>query len=243
TSQTWLADKPYLIYGNVTVDTLQTLTIEPGTSIYMHRNANLRVKGTLQASGAFATPIVFNTDRLDPVYNDVPGQWGGIILLPGSKNHMLNWVIMKNGTSGLTLGGYTIQSKPDLILSNSIINNMSYSCLLAINSQIKAWNCQITDAGNYSCGLIGGGDYQFYQCTLANDYGKYVSRSYNIPTLYISDYYNNPSNVSDVVINPLSEAIFANTIAYGNTTNEMTLDLKQTAPSAYLFNHCLLVSS
>src|SRR5208283_4163145 len=48
TSQTWLADKPYLIYGNVTVDTLQTLTIEPGTSIYMHRNANLRVKGTLQ---------------------------------------------------------------------------------------------------------------------------------------------------------------------------------------------------
>ena len=36
---TWTADKPYLIYNSMMVDSLQTLTIEKGTKIYLHKDS------------------------------------------------------------------------------------------------------------------------------------------------------------------------------------------------------------
>ncbi|MEA3452243.1 MAG: hypothetical protein U9Q83_10130, partial [Bacteroidota bacterium] len=50
-TQTWIDDKPYLIYNSVLVDSLETLTIEPGVEIYSHRYSNIYVKGTVIANG------------------------------------------------------------------------------------------------------------------------------------------------------------------------------------------------
>ncbi len=249
-SQTWPADKPYLIYGNVTVDTLQTLSISAGATVYFHRNANLRVKGTLTANGSFASQILFNDDRLDDYIPNYPGQWGGIQFLPGSTNNLLNYVTIKNGTSGIMLGNSNYKTNPDLIISNCIILNMTYSCLYAVNSKIKAWNCVIADAGTYTCGLLDGGDYQFYQCTLANYYCYQFACRTLVPALYISDYYTNPANIADTILNPLKEAKFYNTIIYDSLSfnatqlpNELDLDLKNSPPSTYMFNHCLIAST
>ena len=45
-TQKWVNDKPYLVYNSMLVDSLQTLTIDPGTRIYFHKHSSLLVKGT-----------------------------------------------------------------------------------------------------------------------------------------------------------------------------------------------------
>ncbi|MFV0265799.1 MAG: hypothetical protein ACK5HT_01560, partial [Draconibacterium sp.] len=56
TSTTWTADKPYLVYDYVHVDSLSTLTIQPGARIHFHKGAGLYVRGTVIADGTFEQP-------------------------------------------------------------------------------------------------------------------------------------------------------------------------------------------
>jgi hypothetical protein len=241
----WDADKPYLIYGNATVDTLETLTISKGATIFFHKQSNLLVKGTLKVQGEFTKPVIFRGDRLEKYYQDYPGQWGGIILLPGSNNHVFNWAIVKNGTSGIQIGAYNDFSKPNIELSNVIVQNMSYSSLLAIGAKIKAVNCVIADAATYTCGLIGGGDYEFYHCTFANYFGSYLGadRRFGYPTLVITNYYSDPINAGNNVFTDLTRADFYNSIVYGSNADEIKLDSsKSSALFQYKFDHCLLES-
>lgn len=242
-TQTWQADKPYLIYGDVTVDTLETLTLSPGTVIYMHKLANLIVKGTLVAESDLTTPVTIQGDRLDQDFKNIPGQWGGVYLRPGSKNNKLNYVIIKNGTTGIQLGDYYDSSTPDLDISNSIIKSMSYNSLLAVGARIKAVNCVIADAALYSCCLVGG-DYEFYHCTLANYYGDgdvwgNVSRQFSSATLSISNYFMDTT--AQVTI-PLAKANFYNSIIYGDYDDEIQLSQKDGVSFNYKFSHCLLKS-
>ena len=94
----WTAEKPYLVYGNAYVDSTSTLTIEPGTKIYFHKNAGMYVKGTVIADGAFQSPIIFQADRLEDAYKNIPDQWKGITLLSGSHNNIFNFVTIKMQT-------------------------------------------------------------------------------------------------------------------------------------------------
>jgi len=238
-TQTWVADKPYLIQGDITLDTLETLTIAKGAIIYFHKQSNLLVKGTLVAEGDLTTPILFRGDRLEKEYSDIPGQWGGIYLRPGSINNLLNWVIIQNGTTGIQLGDYKSFTKPDLLLSNSIIKNMSYCSLLAIGAKMKAVNCVIADAALYSMGLIGGGNYEFYHCTIANYYGLYAGRDFSSAALKIANYY---MDSSAVVMGDLVNANFYNSIVYGNNSNEIVIENKEPQLFNYKFDHCLLRS-
>jgi hypothetical protein len=240
---TWEADKPYLIYGDVIIDSLETLTINKGVSVYCHKQANLKVKGSLVINGSFEQPAVFRGDRLEKDYNDIPAQWGGISFLPGSKNNILNWVILENGITGIQVGKYNDFSKPNIELSNVIVRNMSYGSLVAIGAVIKASNCIMANAGTYTCGLIGGGDYEFYHCTLVNYFGKYLGaeRELGYPALYISNYYPDPEHPDNDIITGLTKADFYNTIVYGSNSNEIKLDSKA-ADFLYKFDHCLLRS-
>ncbi|MDP4209326.1 MAG: hypothetical protein Q8928_10990 [Bacteroidota bacterium] len=234
-SQTWTADKPYLIYGDLTLDTLQSLVIDKGTKVYFHKNANLRIKGSLNVNGEFGSPVTFGGDRLESDYNDIPGQWGGILLMPGSVNNTLNYVVIKNGTSGLQVGTVGNLFQTDLVLSNSIIQNMAYNCLLANNSKIKVVNTVLADGGAYTCALWGG-SYEFYHSTIVNYSGSYTSVS-RYPVLYLSNYV---VNSYETVIQPLIMVGFYNTIVYGNYSDEIAIDFKPTAPFNYKFDHCLL---
>jgi hypothetical protein len=239
-TQTWDADKPYLIYGDQTVDSLQTLTILEGATVYFHTKTNLIVKGTLTTNGSFAKPVHFRSDRLEKEYDDVPGQWGGVILLPGSNGNKLTWTVLENGTSGIQIGQYNDHSKPDVSLSNTTIQNMAYNCMLAIGSKIKATNCLFANASTYTCGLIGGGEYEFYNCTIAGYYTG--NRSGTYPSLYISNFYSDPTAPAKTVVNDLAKASFINTLVYGYNTSEIKLDSKTTAAFQYQFDHCLLKS-
>ncbi len=98
---TWINDKPYLILDYLMVDSLQTLTLEEGVRIHLHRDAWILVKGTLLANGSLEQPIVIQGDRLEYLYRDIPGQWGGVYFWPGSRENHLEHVTIKNGMYGL----------------------------------------------------------------------------------------------------------------------------------------------
>ena len=242
-TSTWDADKPYLIYGNATIDSLATLTINKGVNVYFHKQANMLVKGTLKINGDFSNPVTFSGDRLDRDYQQYPGQWGGIMFLPGSKNNVFNWLVLKNGTSGIQIGTYNDVSKPDIELYNVIVQNMSYNCLLAIGARVKAASCLIANAAAYTCGLIGGGDYEFYQCTIVNYFGTYATRDISYPTVIITNNYQDPLNPGNYIINDLTNANFYNSIIYGSNTDEIELDNKPSSKKfQFLFDHCLVRS-
>ncbi len=79
-STNWIADKPYLIVGYAYVDSLSTLSIDPGVKVFLHRDALIYVEGSLQVNGTLDEPVWFGGDRLEEFYADVPGQWGFIYL-------------------------------------------------------------------------------------------------------------------------------------------------------------------
>ena len=103
-STTWTNEKPYLVYNDAFVDSNETLTIEQGTKIYFHKDAGLHVKGRIVAKGSVQYPIIFQGDRLEDVYANVPDQWSQILLYSGSKNNEFLNVEIKNARIGLQIG-------------------------------------------------------------------------------------------------------------------------------------------
>jgi hypothetical protein len=84
TNTTWTSANTYLLNGVVYVDSLVTLTIEPGTVIRGNNlvaNSSLLVRrgGKLLAEGTAAKPIVFTSNLA--AGSRTKGDWGGVILL------------------------------------------------------------------------------------------------------------------------------------------------------------------
>ena len=77
--------KPIVIYGGIKVDSLGTLTIREGATLYFHENAGIDVYGKLKAAGTAEKPVTMRGDRIDRMfdylpYDRTPGQWQGIRL-------------------------------------------------------------------------------------------------------------------------------------------------------------------
>jgi hypothetical protein len=64
----WSADLPYVVLGGLLVDSSATLTIQPGSKVYLHANAPILIDGTLIVNGTKQDKVIFNGDRLDPDY-------------------------------------------------------------------------------------------------------------------------------------------------------------------------------
>lgn len=235
-TQTWLADKPYLIYNYMFVDTFETLTIEEGCQLHFHHQSSLYVLGTLVVKGSEENPVVFQGDRLEHVYEDVPGQWGYIHLLPGSRNNVVDFAVIKNAIIGIQVDTF-VTTAPTLVLTNSKIENMNAVGLYAQGAKIQASNCVFGNCGQYSAALAIGGDYQFYHCTFGN-YWSYSNRV--TPSLVINNYYEDVNE--NINVRPIENAYFANCIIYGNRENEIGLDMYYLSQSMfnYRFENCLL---
>ncbi len=234
-TQTWTNQRPYLIYNSMLVLPDQLLTIEEGTEIYVHTKSRLYVQGSLIVNGTAENPVIFTGDRLEEWYENAPGQWTGIWLMAGSKDNLINWAIIKNGIEGLIVD--TVASeKPTLTLLNSKIENMNSFGLLGRGAHIFAANTLIANCGQICVGLIWGGEYEFYHCTLAN-YWSYFPRQ--APALFINNYYVDNNNY--LQIRSLSKVIFENSIIYGGLPGELALDSAPVSQQFnYQFNHCLI---
>lgn len=198
------SQKPYLLYDTLNVG---NLTIEAGTTIYMHTGAGVYVYGSMKAQGTKEKPIVFRGDRTDRLFDSVPyrmasGQWDGIYLLHAQgmmpPTYTLDYVDILSGSVGLYVySESTALILPKLTMKNSRIHNHSIYGLVVQNVDAEVVNCEISNCASY-CVYLAGGKHQFVHNTIAAYYG-YPYTNLNIHQNII------PEDVAAVYINNLSK--------------------------------------
>ncbi len=163
---------------------MQRLLLQPGTKIYLHANAPFLVDGTLIANGTKQDSVLFNGDRLDPDYRDLPASWPGIFFRSSSKDNYLKHAIIKNAYQGIIAQDLSLNANPKLITSQCIIDNIYDAGILGIHTNIYADNCLISNCGsNIELGL--GGDYRFIHCTAASYNNLFIT--HKTPVLQVSN--------------------------------------------------------
>jgi hypothetical protein len=240
-TQTWTAEKPYLVLGYAVLDSAQILTIEPGTKIYFHQDSYLLVAGSLLVNGTRENPVTFSGDRLEQMYEDIPGQWTGLVLYPWSKNNFINYAEIRGGLVGIVLQStFDNISKVDLRIQNSKIQHVSSYGIRAANSTITGFNNLITNCGISAVALEGGGSYEFYQSTIANWF-EYNSRS--SPSVIFTNYViirDQNGNDSLKLVRDLEKAYFGNCIVYGSNQTEIAWSEDESREMNYNFENCLV---
>ncbi len=239
-SETWTNEKPYLVYNYAILDSSAVLTIDAGTKVYFHKDAGLYVRGKLLANGTFDKPIVFQGDRLEDVYSDVPDQWNGVLLYSGSHKNELNFVEIKNANIGLQVGTIEHEGYASVTISNTKIQNMAYAGIFAMKSDIDGNNCLITNCGYYLAALTVGGSYEFYHSTFANYWGKYSSKARSTSSLVVSNILI--LGEDNAYTGDLNKATFGNCIITGDVTHGNELELGESSEANFTckFDHCML---
>jgi hypothetical protein len=235
-------DKPHVFYGVAIVDTTSTLTISAGARLHFHRgsfmavlqNASLRVMGTLDE------PVIFQGDRREMYYRNLPGQWGHpsagvcIYLAPGSINNEIRHTIIKNGIVGIQVDTLGNSSEPTLRLFNSEIRNMSGIGLLARGTHVEAGNSVIANCGENAIAILYGGEYDFRHMTIGNYWNRTARQE---PAVFINNYF---FFENDVFARDLIKAYFGNSIIYGNLQDELGLDPAENGLFNFTFDHCFI---
>lgn len=260
----WAADKPHVVYGIVAVDSAETLTIEAGSQVYCHGKSGIYVyKGSINILGQQGNEVVFQGDRLEPAYADIPGQWGiqldcpiddgvgqniasivrGGIWIYESPGSIIQHAVIKNGNMGIqvdTTGVAYTSTNFSVKIENTKILNMAGFGLWGQNGSIKGTNLLVGNCGQ-ACAYLGfGGKYHMDNCTFAN-YWSDNSRTF--PAFVLNNYYKDQEE--NIYSRPLVNCQFNNCIMYGNNAqlddfNEFLIDTDDSSPAEYVFRYCLV---
>ena len=240
---TFTNEKPYVIYGYTAVESGKTLTINPGARIHFHANSGLLItnNASLHIDGLpsldaelLENEVIIAGDRLEPIYEDIPGQWQTIWLLDGSTNNNINHATIKNATVGIVSDGN--QDDPTkLVITNSQIYNSSNFGILGRGSSISAENIVLNNSGVSSFAGTFGGNYNFTHSTIAN----YWSSSFRqFPALLLNNFIVDTENT--VFTNPLESANFTNCIIFGNDNPELLLEKEPSEVFNFKFTNSLI---
>ena len=229
TNTVWTKSLPYVISGSVDITNGSTLSIQPGTRIYFHKDAAMNVEGVLTANGTFNEPIEFCSDRLEAQYDNEPGQWKGIYIKQSGVGFIKNSII-KNASVAITSDSLSPNANPKLILSNTVIKNMQVAGYMGYHSELIAFNNLFYNCGNYLVYAIGGGNYNFKQNTFAGYNPDFPRKD---AALTFSDYLNTK------VYNKLKLDL-TNNIIWGSLANELVIQDKLMASSQYNLNSNLI---
>jgi len=238
-NETWVNDKPHVLYGQVAVDSACQLTIQAGTRIHAHNNSYLLVyKGSLDIIGSEANPVTFEGDRLESFYEDSPGQWLGVWLFK-ARDSNIDYAVIKNSTWGVRMDSISDDGfgTNGLTMKNSVIENVSAAGLYLGGATFTGENLLVTNCGQFCFLGIFGGQYNLRHCTFAN-YWSFGTRQ--DPLFAMSNWYEAGSQE---IIRPLINTRFDNCIFYGNNDEELLVDIKDEGAQDYLFNHCLFKTS
>lgn len=226
-------DKPYAIFGYLTVPAGQTLDIPAGARLHFGANAGIWVQkgGRLRVNGSPENPVLFSGLHLDTNYRNEAGQWGQIWLDAESGDHVIQHAIIENGLSGIRLDSatHTSENAPGLVIENSIIKNMTNYGIIAYRNHIHGVNLVIGQCGN-AVSLRRGGGFKFVHCTFhssAHD-GYSLEMSEERLTGATQDFVN---------------CQFTNCIFHGVSSDQLHLDIAEDQANAYLFDHCLIRQS
>lgn len=236
-------EKPYVIYGYAAVADGKTLTIDAGARVHFHARSGLLITGgaSLKVNGVpsldqelMEGQVVFEGDRLEPSFANVPGQWQTIWLFNNSVDNVINNATIKNGTIGILSDGN--QDDPTkLTLTNSQIYNSSNFGILGRGTSIYGENIVVNNSGQSSFAGTYGGSYNFAHATFAN----YWSNSFRqFPSVLLNNFIIDEDNT--VFTNPLDSANFTNCIIYGSDNPELILDRDSSDDFNFKFTNSLI---
>lgn len=208
-----LAPGHYVVYDSLEVAPGATLTLSPGTTLYFHDKAFMRVGGRLIAEGTYDAPIVMRGDRTDNMlsylpYDRVPGQWGGLTFAASSNGNRLAHCDIHSANYGIRVEqGDTAVER--ISIASSRIHNFKGHALELVMAHAAVENSLIANAqGN--CVKVVGGDVSFVHCTIAN---FYVWEQRDVALAL--------HNSLDGVPAPLRGALFSNCIITGSKDDEV----------------------
>jgi len=241
----WDDPRPYVIYGILVIDSC-TVRIPAGTRVYVHGGLGKVVTptevyryndgylafqgiGKLIVEGTKEKPVIFESDRLEPEFDEDPGQWTGIWLQEGTTGHKLEHCIVRNSVIGIR-----VDSAAALTMRNTQIYSTGSSGLIGIHATITAENCLFYSNTGYSVQLEYGGDYSFTYCTAA---------SYGVDgeALKMGNALCLDAGCIDYVLYPL-KARFQNCIFFGSRADQVTLfdRLDDGTQFDYEFKNCVV---
>lgn len=241
----WNDPKPYVIYGILVVDEC-TLVWPEGTRVYVHggigRGADtsgttffyndglifVGAGGRIISNGSIADPVTVRGDRLEPFFDDIPGQWQGIRLDKGSSGNRFSHTTIRN-----SLYGIFVDSTASAELEACQIFHTTTDGILAFNGTIRADNCLFYENGRNSFSAILGGDYAFSYCTFAN-YGN------DQPAVGISGGYCYDFPVCQTYRELPVSASFINCAITGSNRDEFWVIPADDEPTDLLLDHCLI---
>lgn len=258
-NEVWNADKPHVVYGIVAVDENCSLTINAGTQVHCHAKSGLYIyRGLLTVQGEYGNEVVFQGDRLEPSYSNIPGQWGielsfafetsfgveeatvarGGIWLFECTGATIDYAILKNGSIGIQVDTLASPTEDALRLTNTRIDNMGVLGILGQGTNISGWNNLVSNCGQSCAAFTIGGRYQFAYSTFANYWSE---GSRQAPTFILNNYYLDINNT--VQLRSIHDTWFHNCIFYGNNAtlsnfNEFVVDMVEEQSQDYRFEFC-----
>lgn len=236
----WTNEKPYVIYGYALVPNGATLTVDAGTRVHFHAESGLiiddtgmlKINGDLSTTEALENEVIFEGDRLEPSFSDIPGQWNGIYLLSGQENN-INHLTLKNASVGILMDRLFDNTVPQLTINNSQIYNNTNFGILARGANLNGTNLSMNNSGQASLACTLGGTYNFKHCTFAN----YFNNFRQVPVL-INDY----QVIEETLYIGNTDATFENCIIYGSGSFGLSLERQADDEVAFncSFNNCFI---
>ncbi len=245
-NETWIGDKPHVIYGYAVVDSGCVLNINTGARVHFYNNSGLWVSngGSLRVGDNAGNPgsgdsVVFSGDRLEPYYEDVPGQWGGalggIFLQGGSVNNSIRNAVIKNATTALRLDSTLTKN---LDIRYSYILNSSRTAIFGGYGNMEAHSLVVANAGLHLFYAFGG-SYDFRQCTFANYWNLSTRTSAGVSLSNFVDL-QDASGAIVRVVRDLNQAYFGNCIISGNNRQELAILQDQSGSLSYKVENAIL---
>lgn len=214
--ETWTADKPYVIQQALLVDSLCTLTIEAGTRVYIDNGASIFVQGQLKVSGDSGNHVVFRNTRFDEDFIEAPGQWGGLVFFPGSRENVLSYATIENAQNGIfAFGSSNTSDRVEISIDHSVIRHMSIAGIQTFTSEVQMSNSLIYNCGAYLVGNFVGGNYDYSYCTFSNEPSFFIRDD---PSLIFLD--NLPGEVG--LVDDLILSV-TNSILWGTERDELLI--------------------
>lgn len=235
--------KPYVIYGVLYVDSCELIFPE-GADIYVHGgvvttdngayNDGVLVileNGKLSSNGTLENPVIIQGDRLENEYDDIPGQWAGIIVNDLSKGTTFTNTIIRNSVFGVR-----IDSLAEARFEKcQFINQLSSGIIGFHAGFIYAENCLFYNSSSANVTLAYGGKFELNYCTMASyDSGGAAIAVSNFRCI-------DPTCLEGLLFNPVNLKM-NNCIMIGDQVDEIILSDRsiETGDFEYELNNCVV---
>lgn len=229
-------DKPYLINGNVTIDSGVTATVKASAKLYFGKNCGIIVNGALRAEGLASSPCIFSHPRYkDAWYSTAGGQWQGITV-NASGIAKLTYAQLRGARQAFyvldTLDEATL-SCPQLRLSRNKIEYSEIGMNICKGSATVD-NCLVVSSSTNAV-LVQGGSCEAFHSTFAT---YETTSGYHSAQVALQNF--RIRGKKDTVDAPLKLAHFGNSIIYGSNVNELVIRQRLGAAMDYKLEHCTI---